>query len=87
MRDLPKVVPHAGRPQVPHVRTQRVLAAQVTKIMRCNVSTLIKSNRVFRCHICDRGFSKVTNLRNHLFLHTGESNFERHKIHYAILSL
>ena len=25
-----------------------------------------------RCHICDRGFSKVTNLKNHLFLHTGE---------------
>ena len=25
-----------------------------------------------RCHICDRGFSKITNLRNHLFLHTGE---------------
>ncbi|KAL0266647.1 UNVERIFIED_CONTAM: hypothetical protein PYX00_009135 [Menopon gallinae] len=26
----------------------------------------------FKCHICNRGFSKHTNLKNHLFLHTGE---------------
>ena len=30
-----------------------------------------------RCHICDRGFSKITNLRNHLFLHTGEHALAR----------
>jgi len=26
----------------------------------------------FKCHICNRGFSKHTNLKNHLFLHTGK---------------
>ena len=28
----------------------------------------------FKCPICSRGFSKQTNLKNHLFLHTGKSN-------------
>ena len=30
VRDLPEVVPDAGRPQVPHVRPQRLVAAQVS---------------------------------------------------------
>ncbi|KAF9798504.1 hypothetical protein SFRURICE_012532 [Spodoptera frugiperda] len=26
----------------------------------------------YKCHICSRGFSKHTNLKNHLFLHTAK---------------
>ncbi len=26
----------------------------------------------FKCHICHRGFSKQTNLKNHLLLHSGK---------------
>ncbi len=31
----------------------------------------------FKCHICHRGFSKQTNLKNHLLLHSGKETSGR----------
>ncbi|CAF4114539.1 unnamed protein product, partial [Rotaria magnacalcarata] len=30
----------------------------------------------YRCPICTRGFSKQTNLKNHLLIHTGQKPFQ-----------